>query len=143
MHYFLVLQNVTYQIFLIEPEKGLLFNRGLLFNIGYKEALKIHEFDCFVLHDVDLLPESLKNNYLCDQNYPIQMATSISIYKYLEVAPNYFLNECTGGVTSYSRSVFERINGYSNRFFGWGGEDDDLRNRYLNINSLSFKNNKI
>jgi len=122
-------QNVTYQIFLIEPQKDITFNRGLLFNIGYKEALKFMSFDCFVLHDVDLLPERLENNYLCDENYPVQMSISISIYKYLEKAPKYFLHECTGGVTSYSRKIFQKINGYSNRFFGWGGEDDDLRNR--------------
>jgi hypothetical protein len=26
-------------------------------NIGFVEALKINDFDCFVLHDVDLVPE--------------------------------------------------------------------------------------
>ena len=33
------------------------FNRGLLFNIGFTEALKMKQFDCVFLHDVDHLPE--------------------------------------------------------------------------------------
>lgn len=136
MHQFLTLQNLTYQIFLIEPEKNVMFNRGLLLNIGYLEALKEIDFDCFVLHDVDMLPENLDNQYICNKNYPTQMAISVSIYKYLEKAPNYFINEYTGGVTSYSKDIFRKINGYSNLFFGWGGEDDDV-----NIRSMKhFKN---
>jgi beta-1,4-galactosyltransferase 1 len=26
-------------------------------NIGFVEALKMYDFDCFVFHDVDLVPE--------------------------------------------------------------------------------------
>ena len=35
-----------------------------------------------------------------------------------------------GGVGSFSKEQFEKINGYSNMFWGWGGEDDDAYNRY-------------
>lgn len=34
-----------------------------------------------------------------------------------------------GGVTAMSTQDFAIVNGYSNGFWGWGGEDDDLYNR--------------
>lgn len=34
-----------------------------------------------------------------------------------------------GGVSSVSTGDFLRVNGYSNLFWGWGGEDDDLYRR--------------
>ncbi len=30
---------------------------------------------------------------------------------------------------SFTQEQFEKINGYSNEFYGWGGEDDDLYRR--------------
>lgn len=83
MHIFLSNQDLTYQIILVEPEASRVFNRGLLLNIGYKEALKIMEFDCFILHDVDMVPENPDSRYVCNENYPTQMAIAVSIYKYL------------------------------------------------------------
>lgn len=82
MHLFLYHQRNAYQIFLIEPIEEAIFNRGLLLNIGYLEALKLTDFDCFMLHDVDMIPENLANIYECNTSFPIQMATSVSIYKY-------------------------------------------------------------
>ena len=35
-----------------------------------------------------------------------------------------------GGAGSFSREHFKLINGFSNKFWGWGGEDDDLYKRY-------------
>ena len=34
-----------------------------------------------------------------------------------------------GGVTMFSREQLEKMNGASNSFVGWGGEDDDMWNR--------------
>jgi hypothetical protein len=36
------------------------FNRAMLMNIGFVEALKIYDYQCFIFHDVDLIPETNK-----------------------------------------------------------------------------------
>ena len=41
-----------------------------------------------------------------------------------------------GGVSAMSRQDFVKVNGFSNRFWGWGGEDDDIRRR---INKAGLK----
>lgn len=42
------------------------FNRAKLLNVGYLEALKEAKWDCFIFHDVDLVPENDFNIYTCD-----------------------------------------------------------------------------
>lgn len=39
-------------------------------------------------------------------------------------------NEFFGGVSGLTVEQFRKINGFPNAFWGWGGEDDDLWNRY-------------
>ncbi len=39
------------------------------------------------------------------------------------------IDEYFGGVTALTANDFELVNGFSNLFWGWGGEDDDLRRR--------------
>ena len=46
----------------------------MLFNVGYSEALMERDWDCFIFHDVDLLPENDNNIYKCSDN-PKHMST--------------------------------------------------------------------
>lgn len=41
------------------------FNRAKLMNIGYAEALKEYDYDCFVFSDVDIIPMDDRNTYKC------------------------------------------------------------------------------
>lgn len=123
IHNFLIWQaGANYVIYLVEPLKTLTFNRALLINIGFREALLQYNFECFIFHDVDMLPEVFANNYMCDLDRPKQMATAISLYAYS--AHKYFTEIYMGGVTAFTREQFEKINGYSNLFYGWGGEGE-------------------
>ncbi len=41
-----------------------------------------------------------------------------------------------GGIQAFKKADYVQINGYSNRYFGWGSEDDDLSRRVV---SSGFK----
>lgn len=57
------------------------FNRASLLNAGALEALKQHDFQCFVFHDVDLLMEDDRNLYTCPQQ-PRHMSVAVDTMKY-------------------------------------------------------------
>lgn len=89
MHEYFIRHNINYGIYLIEPLKDLKFNRGFLMNIGFLEALKDKiangsqpYWDCFIFHDVDMIPEDERLFYTCDPNYPVHYAVAVSKFKY-------------------------------------------------------------
>ena len=81
MHPVLYRQSLFYQIFVIEQSGDDPFNRAGLFNIGFKEALKTADFNCFVFSDVDLLPEDDRNSYGCPTS-PRHMSVAIDKFDY-------------------------------------------------------------
>ncbi|KAJ7427527.1 Beta-1,4-galactosyltransferase 6 [Willisornis vidua] len=99
------------------------FNRAMLFNVGFKEAMKDAVWDCIIFHDVDHLPENDRNYYGCG-DMPRHFAAKLD--KYMYILP---YNEFFGGVSGLTVEQFKKINGFPNAFWGWGGEDDDLWNR--------------
>ena len=105
--------------FIEQSDDNRLFNRGALLNIGAHLAKKHSHL---ILHDIDLLPdESLLPYYTMIPDYPIHIGT---VWK-----TKYTSERFLGGILSLSWKDFERVNGYPNQFWGWGGEDDVLRNR--------------
>ena len=82
MHEFLQRQKMYYKIYVTEPEIGLEYNKGLSINAAYIEALKDERWDCFLFHDVDMIPENDKNLYECSSYAPTLFATALSHRNY-------------------------------------------------------------
>nr|XP_046181508.1 beta-1,4-galactosyltransferase 1-like isoform X2 [Oncorhynchus gorbuscha] len=99
------------------------FNRAKLMNIGYAEALKEYDYDCFVFSDVDLIPMDDRNTYKCFRQ-PRHLSVSMDKFGFKLPYNQYF-----GGVSALSKEQFLEINGFPNNYWGWGGEDDDIFNR--------------
>ncbi|XP_064120451.1 beta-1,4-N-acetylgalactosaminyltransferase bre-4-like [Macrobrachium nipponense] len=116
-------QQIEYTIYVVEQAGNDSFNRGKLMNVGALESLMRYSYDCFIFHDVDLLPEDDRNLYTCPEQ-PRHMSVVVN-------ASNFQLlfNGSFGGVSAIAVQHFRTINGYNNRFWGWGGEDDDMSSR--------------
>ncbi|XP_063374961.1 beta-1,4-galactosyltransferase 2-like [Cydia amplana] len=122
IHNFLRKQNIHYKLYLIEQQDLKPFNRGLLYNVGARAAMA-DGFPCLLLHDVDLLPLDSANLYACTTQ-PRHLSASIDKFRYLLIYEG-----LVGGVLAVRAAQFEQLNGFSNKFWGWGGEDDDFYNR--------------
>lgn len=76
IHPLLMKQQVEYGVFVIEQIADGLFNRAALMNVGFLEALKLHQWDCFIFHDVDLIPLDDRNLYRCPEQ-PRHMSVAV------------------------------------------------------------------
>jgi len=118
-------QGIENTIYVIEQEAGKPFNRAKLLNIGFLEARADHDY--FVFHDVDMLPNGIDYGY---RDTPTHLAFAASQFSGGMPYPGYF-----GGATMFDKFSFESVNGFSNEYWGWGAEDDDilLRCKYSNL----------
>nr|XP_020664627.1 beta-1,4-galactosyltransferase 1 [Pogona vitticeps] len=125
LHPILQRQQLDYGIYVINQGGEETFNRAKLLNIGFTEALKEYDYDCFVFSDVDLIPMDDRNIYKC---YSQPRHLSVSMDKFSFRLP---YNQYFGGVSALSKEQFKKINGFPNNYWGWGGEDDDIYNRLV------------
>lgn len=109
-------RGYNYYIIIVQQDNASAFNRGMLCNIGFQEAKKL-KCDYVVFHDVDMLPIDIDYSY---SRFPVHLATDKLPFD------TYF-----GGITLFPVEEFERINGFSNLYWGWGFEDDDLLYRCI------------
>lgn len=110
------LKNQDYELIVVEQADDLPFNRGKLLNIGFEYAVR-KQCDYVVFHDVDMLPIDVDYSY---SDVPIHLANGFTNSD-REIFDTYF-----GGVTLFPVDLFKKVNGYSNEYWGWGFEDDDL-----------------
>jgi len=114
---------VDYEIFVIEQANDKLFNRGKLLNAGF-DVLK-DSFDYFCFHDVDMLPIKVDYSYT---NRPTHLALNVSQFNTWRTRTPLGLPYETylGGVCLFNKDDFIKLNGFSNGYWGWGAEDDDM-----------------
>lgn len=125
LHPILKRQQLDYGVYVINQDGEGVFNRAKLINVGYMEALKEYDYECFVFSDVDLVPMDDRNLYRCFDN-PRHLAVGMDKFNFQLPYKNFF-----GGVSSLSKDQFLKINGFPNTYWGWGGEDDDVYGRVI------------
>ena len=123
----------NFHIYIIEQsDDNEKFNIGKLKNIGFKIACHEYKYDNFIFSDIDTIPDyNLMQYFLKNLDYPISLAIRGTRYE----AKNININKVfLGALIGFSRKIFEKINGYPNNMYGWGGEDDAIANRLMNNN---------
>ena len=124
-------KGIDYKIIIVDQDDSKDFNRGMLCNIGFLEAKKA-ACKYVIFHDVDMLPVDVDYSY---SDHPLHLISEDLPFD------TYF-----GGITLFPIEDFEKVNGFSNFYWGWGFEDDDLRYRCIKKNlklGVSKKNAKF
>lgn len=127
MHHFLTSQGIkSFGIYIINQSTRYRFNRGALINIGF--TLARNRSDYIAMHDVDLIPLNANLSYAFPEKGPYHLSSP-------EYHPQYNYSKYFGGILLMSNEHFELVNGMSNRYFGWGLEDDEF---YLRVKSANL-----
>lgn len=120
-----------FRIVIVEQNNDLPFNRGWLLNVGFHLAVS----DQVVFHDVDMIAVNGIQHYKKPVNKVAQLATHVEQFGYRMPFPEYL-----GGVTKYDASFFSDIDGYSNDFSGWGGEDNEMYDNVTRHAVIEYRN---
>ncbi|CAG0921942.1 unnamed protein product [Notodromas monacha] len=122
MNKFLRAQKIQHRFVVINQIDNFRFNRAFLLNVGFREAPPSCTY--FALHDVDLLPLNPDLSYGFPEHGPFHVASP-------EYHPKYDYPTFTGGILLLKRDHYAGVNGMSNRYWGWGLEDDEFRARLV------------
>ncbi len=112
--------GIDFRMYFAHQVDDKLFNRGAMKNIAAKHALE-DGCDYIVWHDIDMIPEDNSCDYSFPGDFPQHIAVRISQSDYKLKYFEYF-----GGAVIFSKEQVEKTNGYSNEYWDWGMEDDDL-----------------
>ncbi|EFX83351.1 hypothetical protein DAPPUDRAFT_48345, partial [Daphnia pulex] len=123
MHRFLSNQSVTHDIFIVNQKDNFRFNRASLINVGFVHIESLEKFDYIVMHDVDLLPVNPLLGYVNPgDGFALHIASP-------KLHPKYHYETFVGGILILTTNDYKKLNGLSNKYWGWGLEDDEFYQR--------------
>ena len=114
------LRDIPHRITVVEQGDDRPFNKGKLLNAG---AVLSPACDYFCFHDVDMVPAwrpEARRAYGYTRSI-VHLAGRCEQRGFGKPAPN-----CLSGVVLFDRATFFAVNGFSNQYWGWGHEDNDL-----------------
>lgn len=121
-----------FDVYLIEQSSdNCKFNIGKLKNIGFQKALESKKkYDFFIFTDADIIPDQdLAPYYFKIIKGVSCLATKGTRYQ----SSKCFMGSCLG----FDKKTYQKINGYPNNFWGWGGEDEAILIR-ANLNNVKI-----
>ena len=135
--------HASFRFVVSEQSQRGLFNKGLLFNVGALAALS-QGCQHLVLHDVDQLPVHAQNDYFYDKHpthlctWSTQFWTTQNGRPVNESSPEKTdrFRDHVGGALMMSWRDYVAVNGYSNEYWRWGLEDDDMYHRIRAVRRL-------
>jgi hypothetical protein len=134
--------DLYYKLVFLKQKSNRPLNKGKLFNIGY--MLHKDRFDYFCFHDSDLIPISDECDYsfeekpisLVGMRNKIEFGDQEKVQNFDDYSLPY--DEYFGGAVLFSKEHFQKVNGYSNEYWGVGYEDYDLLLRCV-VKGLSVR----
>ncbi|CAG04540.1 unnamed protein product, partial [Tetraodon nigroviridis] len=120
MHNFLNKKKIRHKILVVNQVDHYRFNRASLINVGHLESG--NDTDYLAMHDVDLLPLNEALDYGFPGDGPFHVASP-------DLHPLYHYQTYVGGILLLTKKHYDLCNGMSNRFWGWGREDDEFYRR--------------
>ena len=121
LHRFLKRQDVSHDIFVMHQVDQYRFNRASLINVGFLVSQENEpRADYIAMHDVDLLPLNDDLKYYFPGNGLALHVSSPNLH------PKYHYPSFVGGILLLTRHDFSLVNGMSNKYWGWGLEDDEF-----------------
>lgn len=115
---------VNFHVFVVNQVDAKPFNRGALVNAAVatlfgQHAQHPHAFDYMAVHDIDRFPV-VHNTSGCRD-------AIAGYYAFPSRAPRVLHpTSFAGGVLLTTLELFRAVNGFSNSYWGWGEEDNDL-----------------
>lgn len=130
MDKFLRQQGLAFHILILNQLDTYRFNRAALINAGYEECVRL-KADYLGMQDVDLLPLNPGLSYEFPLPGTVRHVASPDYH------PRYNYTNFIGGILLLRLEDYKAVDGMSNRYWGWGLEDDEfflrLKEASLNI----------